>query len=87
VLCLCGAVSSLCGEKMNPKRYTINLGKQQFRKSIRRHLTESIIKQYTTLEEIEGPRVHSKLTVRGTEFQINYDTRYLVSFMYILFIS
>ena len=71
---------------MPSKRYNIDFGKHRIRRSIRRLFAEAICAQYVDRVSVEGPRVLTSFNYQGTEFKINYTTRYLVSFITLPFL-
>jgi len=66
-------------------RVEINLGLSRFRRSLRRKIRKTIRKQYDAKRRVEGKFVSSHLEFQGLKFKINYETQYLVSFIFITF--
>jgi len=62
-------------------RTVIELGLGRFRASLRAVIRDSILKQYTEKRRDEGSCPESHFEFRGLKFKINYNTKYLVSFI------
>jgi len=59
----------------------IDLGLRRFLPSLRRSMKESFTKQYYDKRDTEGGFPTSLFNFNGLQFRINYDAKYMVSFV------